>query len=118
MCMFCACVHMGSFLFATAAYPSVAIAHVFSHHCAAGEPCGEDKTPGDGDGCKGGPSSIQVRYDFPLLHASVFLVARFHWLKSLSSVFFTFPLHALSLLFTLWCALTKLFHSLSLLQVA
>ncbi len=25
-----------------------------------GEPCAEDKTPGDGDGCKGGPSQIQV----------------------------------------------------------
>jgi cathepsin L len=25
-----------------------------------GEPCGTDKTPGDGDGCKGGPSSIKV----------------------------------------------------------
>jgi cathepsin L len=26
----------------------------------AGEPCKTDNTPGDGDGCKGGPSSIQV----------------------------------------------------------
>jgi cathepsin L len=25
-----------------------------------GEPCLEDKTPGDGDGCKGGPAKIQV----------------------------------------------------------
>jgi len=25
-----------------------------------GEPCGKDTSPGDGDGCKGGPSSIQV----------------------------------------------------------
>ena len=25
-----------------------------------GEPCGEDKTPGDGDGCSGGPSTIKV----------------------------------------------------------
>lgn len=27
---------------------------------AAGEPCATDTTPGDGDGCKGGPPSIQV----------------------------------------------------------
>lgn len=27
---------------------------------AKGEPCGTDNTPGDGDGCKGGPASIQV----------------------------------------------------------
>lgn len=26
----------------------------------SGEPCLTDNTPGDGDGCKGGPSSIQV----------------------------------------------------------
>lgn len=26
----------------------------------AGEPCLTDNTPGDGDGCKGGPASIQV----------------------------------------------------------
>lgn len=26
----------------------------------AGEPCTTDNTPGDGDGCKGGPSSIKV----------------------------------------------------------
>lgn len=26
----------------------------------AGEPCGTDTTPGDGDGCKGGPAAIQV----------------------------------------------------------
>lgn len=26
----------------------------------AGEPCGIDNTPGDGDGCKGGPASIKV----------------------------------------------------------
>jgi cathepsin L len=25
-----------------------------------GEPCGTDPTPGDGDGCSGGPSSIEV----------------------------------------------------------
>ena len=25
-----------------------------------GEPCGTDNTPGDGDGCKGGPAKIEV----------------------------------------------------------
>ena len=31
---------------------------------AKGEPCAEDTTPGDGDGCKGGPGKIQVRVRF------------------------------------------------------